>query len=545
MKNASVRAAVLSTVLVASLLGRGLIRASSPTYDEPVHLGAGYTDLVDGRYRLNAYDHPPLGEMWAALPLLARSLNRFPLHPAWLEAKVYAFGDLFLYHNRVPPDDLLGTARTWNLVTLTLLVAAALVVWAHRLDGAAAAWGAGAALAFCVPWFSNASLVTTDAPSSALFFAACAVLASPRRTAATWALAGAAAGAALAAKFNMILLPPLAGFALAAEARADSSRRPRPAHLALAAAVAAVVLAAVYRFSFADLYARGLLATVFRLSAGRPSFIHGAWSSEGWWWYFPAAVLIKTPLPLLLVGGLGAGIALRRRRAEASWLLIPPVGYFVAAMLSRTQIGYRHVLPIYPFLCLWAGLGASRLWKCGRAGRAVLAVAGSWLAVSASAASPRALAYVNELALGHGENWLSDSNLDWGQDLPGLARQVAARGNPAIVLAYFGSGDPDAYGIRYVPLVGTTNVERQGNSHLSSSGPFLFAISETHLVGTYYVDHHAFDWLRSRRPVAVSGGSIFLYDLTSDAEGRGRVAALLGGEGRTGDAAALLVHSTP
>ncbi|HEX4048365.1 MAG TPA: hypothetical protein VH309_11050 [Elusimicrobiota bacterium] len=545
MKNASLVLAVLCSVLVSTFLGRALIGASSPTYDEPVHLAAGYTDLVDGRYRLNALDHPPLGEMWAALPLLGRRLDRFSSHPAWLGAQVYHFGDLFLYRNREPSQVLLGAARTWSLVTLTLLVASALVLWAWRLDGAPAAWGAAAALAFCVPWFSNAALVTTDAPSAALFFAACAVFAAPRRSAGTWALAGAAAGAALAAKFNMILLPPLAAFALIAETRADQSRRPRPAQLVLAASSALLVLAAAYRFSFVGLYADGLSATLSRLSDGRASYLHGSWSSQGWWWYFPAAVLLKTPLALLLVGGLGGWAALCRKRAEAAWLLIPPVGYFAAALTSKTQIGYRHLLPVYPFLCLWAGLGASWLWKRGPAARAVLAAAGLWLAASVCAASPGYLSYFNELARGRGADWLADSNLDWGQDLPGLARALAARGNPPVVLSYFGTGDPEAYGIRYVPLAFITNVERTGNAALAPGSPVIFAISQTNLVGTYYRDHHAFDWLRSRRPVAVPGGSIYLYDLTADGEARARLAALLAGTGRAGDARALLVHSPP
>jgi hypothetical protein len=541
VKHASAASAVLFSVLVASFLGRALIRASSPTYDEPVHLAAGYTDLVTGRYRLNALDHPPLGEMWAASPLLFRSLDRFSSHPSWDMGQVYHFGDLFLYHNRVPSEALLGAARTWNLVTLTLLVAAALVLWARRLDGEPSAWGAAAALAFCVPWFANAALVTTDAPSAALFFAACALLAAPRRGAAAWALAGAAAGGALAAKFNMILLPPLAGFALAA----DKTQRPRPQHIILALTVAVLVLAAAYRFTFAGLYIDGLSATLSRLSGGRPSFLHGAWSSEGWWWYFPAAVLLKTPLALLLVGGLGAWTALRRPRAEAAWLLIPPVGYFAAAMISKTQIGYRHLLPVYPYLCLWTGLGASWLWKRGAVARAALAVAGAWLAVSVCSNSPYSLAYFNELARGRGVEWFSDSNLDWGQDLPALARELAARGNPSVVLSYFGSGDPDAYDIRYVPLAFTTNVERAGNAVLTPGAPLLFAISETNLVGTYYKDHSAFDWLRTRRPIAVPGGSIYLYDLTADADGRGRMSALLAGTGRAGDARALLGRSSP
>ncbi|MFI5347346.1 MAG: glycosyltransferase family 39 protein [Elusimicrobiota bacterium] len=535
-------AAVVFAVLTASFLGLGLVRDSSPTYDEPVHLAAGYMDLVHGRYRLNAMDHPPLGEMWAALPLLFLHPDRFQSHPAWIDAAVYHYGDLFLYHNRVPSAALLGAARAWTLFTLTLLVAAALIPWARRLEGEPAAWGAAAALGFCVPWLSNAALITTDAPSAALFFAACALLATAPRTRASWLLAGAAAGGALAAKFNMILLPPLAGFALIAEARADKSRRPRPSDVALAAAAAALVLAAAYRFVFVELYFRGLTATLSRLSEGRPSYLLGEHSTAGWWWYFPAAVLVKTPLPLLLLGGFGAFAALRRRRAEAAWILIPPVGYFLAALTSKTQIGYRHILPVYPFLCLWAGLGAAALWRRGAAGRAALAAAGLWLGTSVAANQPRPLAYFNEIVRGRGDAWLADSNVDWGQDLPALARELAARGNPPVVLSYFGSGDPEAYGIHYVPLLTVANVERTGNAALSPGGPLFLAISETNRVGTYYQDHALFDWLRTRVPVAVPGGTISLYDLTADAEGRARIAALLAALYRPGEARAAGLH---
>ncbi len=533
---------VLFAVLTASLLGLGLIRDSSPTYDEPVHLAAGYTDLVNGRYRLNALDHPPLGEMWAAAPLLFLHPDRFQSHPAWIDAAVYHYGDLFLYHNRIASAELLGAARAWNLFTLTLLIAACLIPWARRLDGEPAAWGAAASLAFCVPWSSNAVLVTTDAPSAALFFAACALLASRPRARATWALAGAAAGGALAAKFNMILLPPLAGFALIAEARADKSRRPGAGDIVLAAGAAALVLAGAYRFAFVDLYFRGLTATLSRLSEGRASYLLGEFSTVGRWWYFPAAVLVKTPLPLLLLGAFGAFATLRRPRAEAAWVLIPPVGYFLAALTSKTQIGYRHVLPVYPFLCLWAGLGAAALWKRATPGRAALAAAGLWLGISVVSNQPRPLTYFNELARGRGDAWLSDSNLDWGQDLPALARELAARGNPPVALSYFGSGDPAAYGIRYVPLLMVANVEREGNAALAPDGPLYLAVSETNLVGTYFKDHALFAWLRSRAPVAVPGGSIFLYDLTTDADARARLAALLAGLGRPGDARAAGLH---
>lgn len=313
----------------------------------------------------------------------------------------------------------------------------------------------------------------------------------------------------------------------------------------LAVGVSFFILALVYRFTFVGLWAEGVSATLSRLSSGRAAYLHGSWSTDGWWWYFPAALLLKTPLALLLLGGLGAYAALRRPRAEAAWLLIPPAGYFVAALTSKTQIGYRHLLPVYPFLCLWAGLGAAWLWKRGRASRAAVAALGVWLAASVVPNAPRSLAYFNELAGGRGDRWLSDSNLDWGQDLPALARELAARGNPPVVLSYFGAGDPAAYGIKYVPLALIANVERTGNAALAADGPVYLAVSETNRVGTYFQNHALFDWLSTRTPVAVPGGSISLYDLTGDAEGRAILGAMLAGAGRAGDARAALLHSKP
>ena len=431
---------------------------------------------------------------------------------------------------------MLTAARLWSLLTWTLLVAMALLIWAARLEGPPGAWAAAIALGGCVPWFSNAALVTTDAPSAALFFAACAVCAAPGRSRRTYALGGAAVGAALAAKFNMILLPPLIAFALAVDPRAEDARRVRWPRILLAVAAGAVALAAVYRFTSFGLYFRGLSATLTRLSEGRGAYLLGGHSTTGWLWYYPAAVLVKTPLALMLLAGWGMWKAIHKPRGEAAWLMIPPLGYAAAALFSKTQIGYRHVLPIYPFLCLWAGLGAADLWRRGNSARALACAMGIWLFVAVATNHPRHLSYFNEIASGRGESWLSDSNLDWGQDLPALARELSRRGNPPVALAYFGSGDPAAYGLNYVPLAIVANVERRGNAALEKDRPVLLAVSETNLVGTYYRDPAVFDWLRSRTPVAKPGGSIWLYDLTEDRDGRARLARMLASVGRAADA---------
>ena len=38
-----------------------------------------------------------------------------------------------------------------------------------------------------------------------------------------------------------------------------------------------------------------------RLQVGTPAFLLGRYSDSGWWWYFPVAFLVKTPLPILLL----------------------------------------------------------------------------------------------------------------------------------------------------------------------------------------------------------------------------------------------------
>jgi hypothetical protein len=542
------RAALLASAagfLLCAIFGAGLIRSSGPTYDEPVHLSAGYTDLAHGCCRLNAMDHPPLAEMWAALPLLALRPDTFVSHPAWQARQVYRYGDLFLFHNKTGPDTLLNTARLFNLLTLSAVLSCLVALWCLRLGGVPAAAGGALSVGFCVPWFSNASLVTTDALSALLFFASFAVLSVKERSLRRWLLAGALTGAALAAKFNMILLPPLLAFCLLAESRVEKNAKLQPAAAALAALCGLVTLAVVYGGAGPALWWKGLSATLSRLSEGRSAFLLGRYSTEGWWWYFPAAMLVKTPLPLLAAAALGAWSLRAQPRREWAWLLLPPALYLGAALTSKTQIGYRHILPLYPFLAVLAGLGGGWLWTRGVQGRGAAAALSLWLALSVGRAHPHHLAYFNELAGGRagGAAWLADSNLDWGQDLPGLAAELKARGNPPVVLGYFGSDDPAARGLRYVPLATVANVERPGNAALEKGAPLLFALSQTNRAGVYYRDKGLYSWLASREPVAAPGGSIFLYDLTSDPEGRARLAALLASSGRSGDAKTAMLHS--
>ncbi|MFH1265594.1 MAG: hypothetical protein ABIK89_07685, partial [Planctomycetota bacterium] len=135
-----------------------------------------------------------------------------------------------------------------------------------------------------------------------------------------------------------------------------------------------LALAAVYRFWQFPLYWKGLFSSLERISRGRGSFLAGGYSTEGVWFYFPLALLIKMPVPTLLLSILGAGLWLRRpmghdERRELLWLAVPMLAYFTAAMTAKVQIGIRHLLPMLPFMLVFAGWAVSRLWDWGRRGR--------------------------------------------------------------------------------------------------------------------------------------------------------------------------------
>jgi len=98
------RALYLVPLLIFVALGLGSVLQKSPTYDETVHLFAGYSYLRWGDYRVNP-EHPPLVKMLAAAPLLALDLDTARITPrersvvqkdknyGWVLAHRFVFAD--------------------------------------------------------------------------------------------------------------------------------------------------------------------------------------------------------------------------------------------------------------------------------------------------------------------------------------------------------------------------------------------------------------------------------------------------------------------
>jgi hypothetical protein len=271
-----------------------------------------------------------------------------------------------------------------------------------------------------------------------------------------------------------------------------------------------------------------------------PSYLLGRLYGVGRWYYFPLAVLFKTPLATLAAIAL-AGLMfllhlLRARRiprlqepnalqpahptipTSASWsllcLLIPFGMFFSAALDSNVDIGLRNILPIYPFMFIAVGVMAGRfMQQHRRPAIAVLILLTVGLATETIGAWPDFIPFFNVACGGKrgGFGLLGDSNLDWGQDLKSLADWQREHPRTPLFLHFFGSVPPDVYGLKCHSF----EVSADGKkliSDVSMSGGIL-AVSTNYLQGLHDTanDFAFFTALGRRPPDELVGGSIYLY----------------------------------
>jgi hypothetical protein len=492
MSLSSGRAATAAAVLLA-LLGAALVvdhqRLDTATMDEPFHALAGCEYALSGTYWANL-EHPPLAKLLAGVSagLAGARPPRLPEPFSFATAET---PQRFLYQNDLPPGPLLAAARRPFplLLVLVVLVGAAA---AGRAAGPLAAAGAALLLAFEPTLVAHAGFLHTDAGAALGFLATVvAALSALRRPSwPRWIATGALLGLSLATKFTAVFLGPILlalvlVFLLVEGRRTGRYPLASLGGLAAAFAVAAAVLLGVYAVSMRNMpraeaersvrlflggrhaapetvervaalsrflppaghYAAGLagIAEQNRRGGGVNVF-RGEVSVDGFPAYFPVAFLVKSSLGFLGALVLAAALVLARRVRlgfGALVFLLPPAYVFLSSVASSYNIGVRHVLPAVPFLAVGAAVAIVRGLPPRAAAAALLALgllqAGETLAVH-----PHEVSFFNAASGGpaKGHLWLNDSNLDWGQDLDRLARELARRGETAVTVAYFGGAFP-------------------------------------------------------------------------------------------------------
>lgn len=457
-------------LLVAGLcaihLGLGLstITALSPTYDEPVHLAAGYSFLRTGDYRLDGFAHAPLAQVWAALPLLVIKPQLPVQHPYWNEIPLpfYPFADIFLYKNRIDAAKIL-TAGRFMILLLSLALGLMIYFFSKEIFGNRAALIALFLWCFAPFFLANGTLVTTDLALTLFYFTAVFILWRWLRDLRTdkggalfrTVLLGASIGCALLSKQSAVALVPVLGFILLYSLVWKRVVIPHPVLVIAMISIGIVaVMALVYGGNSPSIYYwAGLWKVLGDLAGGRPTFLMGRSSASGWGYYFPAVFLLKTPIALLLM--LGATLFVRRLWTSENILFVlwPATFYFIVSCFSTVQIGHRHILPVYPFLIVWAsGL-------CSAASRKTVVALGFvgllWYGTATMRAHPWHLSYFNETigSLDNGYAYLTDSNVDWGQGLKALGAYLQEEQVTGIYLSYFGTADPALLRHRLSPLV--------------------------------------------------------------------------------------------
>lgn len=531
------------------------LRQSAPTFDEQGFLVRGVAYLR-GENRHMRVGHPlGLNAINAAF-IAADDTIRLPVDdPSWQQTNFHRPAELFMWEigNDVARILLLGRLPT---VWLGMLLAALVGRYAARLSGRRLAGLLALAFIALDPnILAHTQLATTD-----LGLAAAAALAGY----ALWGylrqpawrrivFAGISFGLLQNTKFTAGLFVPLFGLAILVGVWQQwHTMTPRIRATMLAQLLIAFPLSALFTLWAAYGFQVGTLPTYLptlpqlagvtlplshhleqlldiggRLQKETPAFLLGQYSGSGWWYYFPVAFLLKTPLPTLLLLAETAAISLWQRgpqrpspfnRIDLAALLIPPLGYFTIALTSEINLGYRHLLPLLPFLVVFAAvaltyLGALRRWRLA-AGLAL------WLGAATLLIHPHHLSFFNLLAGGPDGGWryLVDSNIDWGQDLPELADWMTQNDAPWVYLSYFGEARPEYYGIAYRGLDSFPPRLMAPNARIfypSDPAPGLYAISVTNLQGVHFADHDLYAWFRQRVPLAKIGYSIFVYDVPS------------------------------
>ena len=530
------RIAFIVGLLIFFALALDTALSKSPTNDEPIHLMRGAALAQSGDLSLQ-YEHPPLSHHLIGLLLPTEPTLAFVAN---LDARPAndrtAIAWELLWKSGLNVDRALFLARV-PIIWAGLLLGAVLALWTQAATRHAAAVVAVMALyATASNLLASAALATTDFVAATTFFATvCAWwFYRQRPSRRRWLITGILLGLALGAKLTGALLIPILFILAYVHLRREPWWRPGTLAIGLLP-VAGIVLWAVYLFQIgpwhglivpAPTYWTSWESVLTHVSEGHLAFFLGRMSSEGWLLYFPVALLIKTPIPALILC-LVALVVLARSRAwqTAAFLLLPVVAILGTAIVSRLNIGFRHILPALPFLMVLGAMAAPMLWRKPIT-RIALILALGWAIVSGLTTHPDHLAYFNELVGGRGRDYLGDSNLDWGQDLKQLAdyaREYLAQTGQPIAYSYTGMADLAYYGLEGQSIV---QQYQAGQTDFTPANPPAgrYAINAGDLQGPGLIlgaltESDLFDWFRHREPLTTLGGSIFVYDVAQQAEG--------------------------
>jgi hypothetical protein len=256
----------------------------------------------------------------------------------------------------------------------------------------------------------------------------------------------------------------------------------------------------------AGVYVGSIIGGFEHVGGGHAGYLWGEYRTRGWRHYFGAVALYKVPIGIGLVLLLGAvSLAWVRLRWDELSVVTPMV--LCAAMIISTgyNVGFRHALPTYGLVLIWASRCLARPSK-------VVAI-GAWFGVLAALAHtlsfhPDYLTYTN--------GWsrrpylaISDSNVDWAQGLKQVRRWLDARPETSGRVVWL-----DLLNHPADPAIGHylgDRVRWAGDEDPPPESGILI-LSPIRLVGLYHGPER-YKHLREVEPTDVIGHALLVYDL--------------------------------
>jgi 4-amino-4-deoxy-L-arabinose transferase-like glycosyltransferase len=539
-------------------------RVFSQLWDEPYHIATGLEWWQNGVYHLAA-EQPPLSHIFVSALLYFRGVRLSRFEDPWPD------GNTALTASGRYAENLtcarLGTLPFWIVSCLLVFVIG------RRLYGGATALLALLLCSTLPPLLGFAGFAYTDMALVAgmLFFAWrwAAFTNGPGIRSGFWL--GVSVSFALLSKYSAI---PYMGVAAALTAAvAIRGRRIPPPRAATVIRLGAIALCigltvflftwACFRFSVEPIFLdagrahtevdrrvgpSGLLHRVAYLAVETPlplaEVFRGvgivyAHAKRGHWtynfgkvrrtgslYYFPVLLVLTIPAGLILLSILG-GLSLRhakdgRRVLMHQALFTVPVAVLLVNAFSSIDIGDRHNLAVYPFVCLVGGIGCVDQWRRRRFRLGwrllVAALVGQHL-ISSALAHPDYASYFNFLA-GRAPEEIDTNTRCIGGDEWRLASRLRQLGAQHVCLAL----EPPLLPLGALGLPPYTLVER----NVPCEGWVAVAITRSQLDWQHASDPSdtGLGWLASYQPVERIGRSILLYRIPAPPWGRGQGQAI-------------------
>ena len=472
----AVLALLIGLILCGILRSAIATRLDSFDIDEAYHITAGVTYVRLGDYRLNP-EHPPLIKLWAGAfltPSIFKTPKLRPLAEKWDERH---FTETVVFTENDPDVAQRRVRIAMFILNGILLLGFALAVW--RASGTSSdpvmAIGALAFLMIDPTVAAHLPVVLTDLPAALLGATAVLLAWSAFRWGRTVdiLLAGLTLGLTLGAKHTGLIVAVAVAFLGAVMSLRREGNRSRFRRLSQVLAVlvlAWITLWGLYRFRFnespagLDLFNRPLAAKIADLHRpvlrnivtlmarthfmprsylwgladilhvgveGRvtPIFFMGRiYMQRAPFYFFPAVLLVKLPLGLIVLALIGLVLAFMTRDwpGRVPLLVILLFGCLLLAMLIKgtsSYAGMRHALIVVPSLAVAGAAALTLAWQ--RKSRTLLAGIALFTLVAMASAIPvlRPWEYYNELVGGTKNAWhdLSDESMESGQRTKELA----------------------------------------------------------------------------------------------------------------------------